>query len=52
MDINLTGTIATNTTLIQPGYNSAVIAAFGIIIGAVITGGLTLIRDVLKRIQD
>jgi hypothetical protein len=52
MDLNLTVTLATNTSLIQPVYSSAVIAAASVIIGAVITGGLTLIRDILNRIQD
>lgn len=52
MDINLTGTIATNTTLLQPAYNGYIIAAAGVIIGAAVTGGLTLIRDHFNRKRD
>ncbi len=52
MDINLTGTVATNTTLLQPGYNGYMIAAAGVIVGAAVTGGLTLIRDTINRKRD
>ena len=48
MDINLTGLIATNTTVIQPWYNGPVIGAAGVIVGAVIAGGVNLIRDIYK----
>lgn len=50
MDVNLTGTVAANT--IQSGYSGYIIAAAGVIVGATITSGLTLLRDILNRKQD
>ena len=52
MDVNLTGLIATNTTLIQPWYNGPIIGAAGLIVGAAVAGGLTLLRDILNRRED
>jgi hypothetical protein len=45
MDNNLTGLIAANVTLIQPWYTGDLGLVAGAILGAIITGGITLYRD-------
>jgi hypothetical protein len=52
MEVNLTGAVATNITLIQPWYNGPIIGAAGVIVGAAVAGGLTLIRDYWIRKDD
>jgi len=54
MDVNLTGLVATNTTLMQPQpwYNGPIIGVAGLILGAFVAGGLTLLRDYLNRKED
>jgi hypothetical protein len=48
MVYNLTGAIAANVTLIQPGYNGFVALILAAIFGAFVSGGLTLARDHYK----
>jgi hypothetical protein len=45
---NLTGAIAANVTLIQPGYNGTLALILAAFLGALVAGGIALIRDYKK----